>query len=151
MAKSITLSIFIVACGAAVLKYGVAVRFEGDPVLGPMNYVRATFGWGGVVGGFLFGLGAMFAGGCGTGTLWRMGEGQIKLWLVALIFGISVSLTTAWFKEGEFEANGYLGKAIYMPDAMGYGPALALVGISLAIWYLIVTWNEDSNKLILPM
>ena len=45
----------------------------------PANYVRGTFGWGGVVGGFIFGLGAMFAGGCGSGTLWRVGEGQVKL------------------------------------------------------------------------
>lgn len=151
MAKSITLSIFIVACGAAVLKYGVAVRFDGDPVLAPMNYVRGTFGWGGVVGGFLFGLGAMFAGGCGTGTLWRVGEGQVKLWLVVLIFGISNSLMSAWFQEAEFEANGVLGKAIYLPDVMGYGPALGLIGFSMAVWFVIVTWNEDSNKLILPM
>jgi hypothetical protein len=151
MAKSITLSICIVACGAAVLKYGVAVRFDGDPVLAPMNYVRGTFGWGGIVGGFLFGLGAMFAGGCGTGTLWRVGEGQVKLWLVVLIFGISNSLMSAWFQEAEFEANEVLGKAIYLPDVMGYGPALGLIGFSMAVWFVIVTWNEDSNKLILPM
>ena len=55
------------AIGAAILKYGVPTRLEGEPVLDPMNYVRGTFGWGGVVGGFIFGLGAMFAGGCGSG------------------------------------------------------------------------------------
>ena len=151
MAKSIILSIFLVTLGAAVLKYGVEMRFEGEAVLAPMNYVRATFGWGGVVGGFLFGLGAMFAGGCGTGTLWRVGEGQVKLWFVALIFGVSTSLMSAWFKEAKFEADGVLGQAIYLPDVMGYGPALALISFSLAVWFCIVTWNEDSNKLILPM
>lgn len=151
MAKSVALSIFIVAVGAAVLKYGVDVRFEGDPVLAPMNYVRGTFGWGGVVGGFVFGLGAMLAGGCGSGTLWRVGEGQMKLWLVVPVFGISSSLTTAWFKANDFEADGVLGAKIYLPDVLGYGPTLLLVALSMAIWYLIVTWNEDSNKLIVPM
>jgi uncharacterized membrane protein YedE/YeeE len=73
MAKSVALSIVIVAIGAAILKYGVPTRLEGEAVLHPMNYVRGTFGWGGVVGGFIFGLGAMFAGGCGSGTLWRVG------------------------------------------------------------------------------
>ena len=52
MAKSVALSILIVAVGAAILKYGVANRLGGEPVLDPMNYVRGTFGWGGVVGGF---------------------------------------------------------------------------------------------------
>ncbi len=192
MAKSVALSIFVLAIGAAVLKYGVAVRFDGDPVLAPLNYVRGTFGWGGVVGGFLFGLGAMFAGGCGTGTLWRVGEGQIKLWLVAPIFGISCSMMTAWIKNMEFEVTGsalnnlipqaklgligydveeireaisagdsiditgleqagYLGKYVYLPDAMGYGPTLLLVAFMMALWYVVVTWNEDSNKLIVPM
>ena len=49
------------------------------------------------------------------------------------------------------EADQVLGKYVYMPDTMGYGPALALVLFSMAVWYVIVTWNEDSNKLILPM
>ncbi|WP_456385024.1 YeeE/YedE thiosulfate transporter family protein [Desulfolithobacter sp.] len=151
LAKSVALSICIVAVGAVVLKYGVATRFDGDPVLDPMNYVRGTFGWGGVVGGFIFGLGAMFAGGCGSGTLWRVGEGQIKLWLVVPFFGISNSIMTAWFRDMDFEADGVLGKYVYLPDVMGYGPTLLLIGLLMALWYVIVTWNEDSNKLIVPM
>jgi len=151
MAKSVALSICIVAIGAAVLKYGVPIRGEGDPVLNPVNYVRGTFGWGGVFGGFMFGLGAMLAGGCGTGTLWRVGEGQIKLWLVMIVFGVSCSLCSTWVKGHEWEADEVLGKYVYLPDVMGYGPALGVVLGAMVIWYLIVTWNEDSNKLLLPM
>jgi len=151
MAKSVALSICVVAIGAAVLKYGVPVRADGDAVLAPMNYVRGTFGWGGVVGGFLFGLGAMLAGGCGTGTLWRVGEGQIKLWVAMIFFGLSCSLTTTFVKAHDWEADGVLGKYVYLPDVMGYGPSLFLVLFSMALWYVIVTWNEESNKLILPM
>jgi len=151
LAKSVALSIFILAIGGAVLKYGVDMRFEGDPVLAPMNYVRGTFGWGGVVGGFIFGLGAMLAGGCGSGTLWRVGEGQLKMWIVVPFFGLSSSMMTAWFKDMEFEADGVLGKYIYLPDVMGYGPTLIMISLIMALWYVIVTWNEDSNKLIVPM
>ncbi|MDW7771414.1 MAG: YeeE/YedE thiosulfate transporter family protein [Desulfobulbaceae bacterium] len=151
MAKSVALSICIVAIGAAVLKYAVPVRAEGEAVLNTMHYVRGTFGWGGVFGGFVFGLGAMLAGGCGTGTLWRVGEGQIKLWLAMLVFGISTSLTSLWVQGKDWERNEVLGKYVYLPDAMGYGPALALVLLSMGIWYVVVTWNEESNKLILPM
>jgi len=151
MAKSVALSICIVAIGAAVLKYAVPVRAEGEAVLAPMNYVRGTFGWGGVFGGFMFGLGAMLAGGCGTGTLWRVGEGQLKLWLVMIVFGVSCSLCSLWVKLNEWETDEVIGKYVYLPDVMGYGGSLALILFAMAAWYVIVTWNEDSNKLILPM
>jgi uncharacterized membrane protein YedE/YeeE len=191
LAKSVALSIFILAIGGAVLKYGVPIH-GGDPVLAPANYVRGTFGWGGVVGGFIFGLGAMLAGGCGSGTLWRVGEGQIKLWIVVPFFGIANSLMSHWFKGMEFEIKGAalnnlitqagyglidsdvdeireaiasggsidvtgleqagkLGKYIFLPDVMGYGYTLLLIGFAMALWYVIVTWNEDANKLIVPM
>jgi uncharacterized protein len=151
MAKSVALSIALVAVGAAVLKYEVPLRVDGDAVLAPIHYVRGTFGWGGVVGGFIFGLGAMLAGGCGTGTLWRVGEGQLKLWLVMIVFGLTNSVSTLWFQLNNFEGRGVLGKYVYLPDVMGYGGSLALIFFAMAAWYVIVIWNEDSNKLILPM
>ena len=192
LAKSVALSIFILAIGGVVLKYGVNMRAEGEAVLSPINYVRGTFGWGGIVGGFIFGLGAMLAGGCGSGTLWRVGEGQIKLWIVVPFFGIANALMSKLFKGMEFEISGSslnglmtqakyglidsdlddiadaiadgesitvqgleqagkLGNYVYMPDVMGYGPTLIMIALIMAAWYVIVTWNEDSNKLILPM
>jgi uncharacterized membrane protein YedE/YeeE len=162
LAKSVALSIFILAVGGAVVKYGVAMRCEGSPILDPINYVRGTFGWGGVVGGFIFGVGAMLAGGCGSGTLWRVGEGQIKLWIVVPFFAVANSLMTTWFKANDFEGmeewinegitnDGVLGSFVYLPDVMGYGPTLILIGLIMALWYVVVTWNEDSNKLIVPM
>lgn len=151
MAKSVMLSIMVVAVGAAVLKYAVPMRAEGEAVLATAHYVRGTFGWGGVLGGFLFGLGAMFAGGCGSGTLWRVGEGQVKLMMVVPFFAIANSIATAWFRDNDFEADGVFGSYVYLPEVMGYGPTLMLIGVFLVIWYLVVTWNEDTNKLIVPM
>jgi len=151
MAKSVMLSIVVVALGAAVLKYQVPVRADGESILAANSYVRGTFGWGGVVGGFLFGIGAMFAGGCGSGTLWRVGEGQVKLMIVVPFFAITNSIFVAWFRDNDFEANGVFGKSIYLPDVMGYGGALLLIGVILAVWYVVVTWNEETNKLVVPM
>lgn len=151
MARSVMLSIVLVALGAAVLKYSVPMRAEGEAVLATVNYVRGTFGWGGVLGGFLFGLGAMFAGGCGTGTLWRVGEGQVKLIMVVPFFAVTNSIFTSWFKDNDFEADGVFGKAIYLPDVMGYGPTLFVIIGAMLIWYLVVSWNEETNKLMVPM
>ncbi len=151
LAKSVALSILIVAIGAAVLKYSVPVRAEGIAVLDPANYVRGTFGWGSLVGGFIFGLGAMLAGGCGSGSLWRVGEGQVKLMMVVPFFAVSNSIMTAWFKDKNFEKDGVLGSYVYLPDVMGYGGTLFFIAAIMMIWYLVVTWNEDTNKLIVPM
>jgi len=155
MAKSVMLSICVVALGAAVLKYQVPVRVDADGaavvVLDAGSYVRGTFGWGGVVGGFIFGLGGMFAGGCGSGTLWRVGEGQVKLMIVVPFFALTNSIFVAWFKSNKFEENGVFGSSVYLPDVFGYGGALILIGLVMALWYVIVTWNEETNKLIVPM
>jgi len=189
MAKSVALSVCIVAIGSVVLKYPVPERLsqvrstfasvveqvttqaegvdmdallenvdgvknlqESIPVLATNNYVRGTFGWGGVVGGLIFGFGAMLAGGCGTGTLWRVGEGQIKLWIVVPFFAISNALMNTWFEKAGFEASGKLGKAVFLPDTfLGYGGTLALILGAMAIWYVVVDWNEESNKLVVEM
>jgi hypothetical protein len=49
------------------------------------------------------------------------------------------------------EQAGYQGKYVYLPDVMDYGPTLIMIALIMALWYVIVTWNEDSNKLIVPM
>lgn len=189
MAKSVALSICIVAIGACVLKYSVpqrlsnvsstfasvvaAIEEEADgidmdaileeipgiatlqepiPVLDPVNYVRGTFGWGGVVGGIIFAFGAMLAGGCGTGTLWRVGEGQIKLWIVVPFFAISNSLMSNWFSAANVEGSGKLGAKVFMPDTfLGFGGTLILILVVMAAWYITVDWNEESNKFIVDM
>ncbi len=149
LAKGVMVSIALLAIGIAVIKYT-----ELQPV---EHYVRGTFGWGAVVGGFIFGLGAMFAGGCGSGTLWRVGEGQVKLWLTIPFFGVTNAIATAYMKEWEWEAgseetSAVLGQWIYMPDTfLGYGGTLALIGLAMCIWYLVVSWNEDTGKLIVEM
>ena len=155
LARSVALSIALLAVGILVLKY-TGLRL-------PAHYVRGTFGWGSIAGGLLFGIGAMLAGGCGSGTLWRVGEGQIKLWIVVPFFGISNALLVDWIRENEWEGMGAwlddgitdagkLGSFVYLPDTfLGYGGTLIMILVVMAAWYLIVDWNEDTNKLTLEM
>jgi len=155
MAKSVALSVAIVAAGVAVLKFTELRAIE--------HYVRGFFGWGGVVGGIIFGFGGVIAGGCGTGTLWRMGEGQIKLWVVGLFFGVSNAIVDGWFKANDWEGmedwldegitnSGKFGSFVYMPDTwLGYGGTLALIFLAMALWWVIVNWNEETEKLVVPM
>ncbi|MEJ2691290.1 MAG: YeeE/YedE thiosulfate transporter family protein, partial [Deltaproteobacteria bacterium] len=161
LAKSVALSIAILAAGITIIKsryVGSFLDLNGDAMdWYKFQYVRGTFGWGGVVGGILFGFGAIQAGGCGTGTLWRCGEGQLKLWIVAVFFGLSSAIgsliVTKYNLEGNpFEGGSKLGSYLYMPDTwLGYGGTLILILAVMAIWYIIVDWNEDTNKLTLEM
>jgi uncharacterized membrane protein YedE/YeeE len=155
MAKSVALSIAVLAVGCAILKYNDIRMYE--------HYVRGFFGWGGVVGGIIFGFGGVIAGGCGTGTLWRMGEGQLKLWVVGLFFGLSNAIIDGWFKSHDWEGmeafldegitnDGIFGSFVYMPHTwLGYGGTLALIFFVMALWYVIATWNEETEKLVVPM
>jgi hypothetical protein len=38
-----------------------------------------------------------------------------------------------------------------MPDSIGFGWTLAVITFMMALWYVVVTWNEESNKLVVPM
>lgn len=47
-----------------------------------------------VIGGFLFGIGMVLAGGCGSGVWYRTGEGHLGAWVAVLGFLIGASATT---------------------------------------------------------
>lgn len=52
-------------------------------------YLTANFGWlGAILGGLMFGFGMTMAGGCGNKTLVRIGGGNLKSVVVALVLGL---------------------------------------------------------------
>lgn len=54
---------------------------------GIVRYDAGAFSWlGTVVGGYIFGLGIVFAGGCATGTWYRAGEGLIGSWIALFTY-----------------------------------------------------------------
>ena len=57
-------------------------------------YRSPNFGWlGHILGGFLFGVGMTLASGCGQRTLVRLGGGNLKSLVVALLLGITAYAT----------------------------------------------------------
>ncbi|EOS0226016.1 thiosulfate utilization transporter TsuA/YeeE [Escherichia coli] len=54
---------------------------------GLLTYEAGAFPWlGTVIGGYLFGLGIVLAGGCATGTWYRAGEGLIGSWIALFTY-----------------------------------------------------------------
>jgi len=39
-----------------------------------------------------------------------------------------------------------LGRAVFLPDVFGWGGSLLFIAGILLLWYLLVTWNEETNK-----
>ncbi len=143
MGKAVSVAIILGAIGVAILKYQ-EIRPE-------MMYVTPTFGIGALLGGFIFGLGMVVAGGCGSGALWRVAEGQLKLWVVAIVFALTNSIVRYLFAEYDVIENGYLGKAVYMPDYLGYGGTLFLITFVMVLWYIVIDWNEETNKFVMEI
>jgi len=76
--RAMAISIIISVLGFAALKWS---GLRGENV-----YVPQAFWFGGLVGGVIFGIGMVVAGGCGSGSVWRAGEGHIKLMLAVIFF-----------------------------------------------------------------
>ncbi|MGP8050236.1 MAG: YeeE/YedE thiosulfate transporter family protein [Desulfobaccales bacterium] len=134
--KAVVIGLIIAVIGIAVLK-GSGLRRE-------TMYVIPAFGWGSLVGGVIFGIGMVVAGGCGSGTLWRVAEGNLKLWIALFAFAASNSLMTGWLDSSGIRDT--LGAAVFLPRYLGWeGAILLIIGVAL-IWYLVLAWNEETNK-----
>jgi len=96
-AIGVMVGILVGMFGFAIYKYMNA----GTPT--EMIWVWPHFWLPAIIGGVIFGLGMTIAGGCTVGSIWRAGEGHIKLW--ASIIGMVVAMPiTAKFIAPPFYA-----------------------------------------------
>lgn len=112
-----------------------------------MTWVFPHF-WGrAAIGGLIFGIGMTVAGGCAVGTLWRVGEGQIKLWMSALGFMLVSPISAKFIVPAVEKIMPQSMKfKSFLPDYIGYGGAFLLVLAIIIIWYSFVKWNERTGK-----
>lgn len=133
-----------------------ALLFE-KKVIDPYLAIPPAFWIGSLVGGLMFGIGMVFAGGCASGSLWRMGEGHLKLWVTMFFFSWMGSIASAVFRKlnltaiDESNVETYemtrVGFQAYLPEMWGsWGWALAAGGALLLLWYALVRYNESTEK-----
>jgi hypothetical protein len=142
MARAVAASIVISIIGFSALKWG-GLRAEDV-------YVTQTFWFGSLAGGTVFGFGMVVAGGCGSGSVWRAGEGQIKLILAVISFCFFTSL----FKALINTAAGFrslIGTAVFLPDYLTYKWTLILMVLFFGLYYLAATWNEETDTFTVEM
>jgi uncharacterized membrane protein YedE/YeeE len=142
MPRAVAIAVIISVLGFAALKY--------SGVRGENVYVPQAFLFGGLVGGLIFGIGMVIAGGCGSGSVWRAGEGQIKLMLAVFFFALSTSLFKAWMRSLA-GLNSLMGSRVFMPDYISYKWSLILVVAIMLAYYLVTAWNEETEKFVVEL
>ena len=137
-----------VMAGILVSMFGFAViKFMGSGTPIEMIWVWPHFWLPAIIGGIIFGIGMTLAGGCIVGSLWRAGEGQIKLWasLVGLI--IAMPLTAKYIAAPLYAAlSPGMKQQVFLPHKIGYGGSILLFLLIILLWYLFVKWNEKTGK-----
>ncbi len=108
------------------------------------EWVFPAAGLGSIAGGLAFGVGMTLAGGCGAGSLWRAGEGQVKLWVAVGCFALGVSL--ARLVAAQTGLLQKLGSAIFLPASLGWGGAIVLIVAIALAWAMLSTWNEETHR-----
>lgn len=139
MTKAVVASFIVAIAGFAVIKF-----FEIQDV---DAFVGPSSGWPATLGGLIFGIGMMLAGGCASGSLWRAGEGHIKLWLAVIFFALSAAATHV-LMELVFEFS-YINRK-FLPEVWdSWLIALFIMFGVMYLWYWVASWNERTEKLLI--
>ncbi len=125
-------------------------------LLDPYLAIPPRFWIGSLAGGVVFGIGMVFAGGCGTGSLWRVGEGHLKLWVAVFFFAWMGSTASALLNKTGLTVSemnldmleeSALGIQTFFPTILGgWGWTYLATGVCLLLWYLLVRYNESTEK-----
>ena len=134
--RAAALAIVVSMLGFTILKF-MDLKDRGE-------WVFPAAGAGALLGGLIFGVGMVLAGGCGAGSIWRMGEGQVKLWVAVATFALGASLTRLALTQTGLQQK--LGAAVFMPSVFGWAGAVGVVIAIMLGWAALATWNEASGK-----
>ena len=134
--RAAALALVVSMLGFAILKF-TDLKDKGE-------WVFPAAGLGSLAGGLAFGVGMTLAGGCGAGSLWRAGEGQVKLWAAVACFALGASL--ARLVAAQTGLLQKLGAAVFLPSSLGWGGAIVLI-VAIALgWAMLATWNETTGR-----
>lgn len=123
----------------------VVIKFMG---LRPaMMWVWPHFWVPAIIGGTIFGIGMTISGGCVVGSLWRAGEGHVKLIAALIGFALSAPLVVKYISKPFLEGlPENLKQQVFLPDHIGYGASVGVFVLLILLWYVFVKWNERTGK-----
>ncbi|MFX0550057.1 YeeE/YedE thiosulfate transporter family protein [Hathewaya histolytica] len=139
LSKAVITTISIASVGFAAIQYKAFLGGKAIPGNISPSGVHIA------IGAFMFGIGMVIAGGCASGTLMRVGEGFTMQWLVLIFFVIG----SLWgVKDLGFWKKMFINKdfAIFMPNVVGWIPALVVQFGLLFGLYILVDWFGNKSN-----
>lgn len=140
--KAVLVALALTTIGITAIKYSFFLN--GLPIPGQSYILPISLST--VIGGILFGIGMVIAGGCASGTLMRVGDGYL-LQVVTLVFFI---IGSAWgahdynFWDMNFISKG---KAIFLPNLFGWLGALIVQLVVLLVLYILAhRWEKRGDN-----
>jgi uncharacterized protein len=142
--KAVLLAIAIASVGfVGILSWILPSPLPGEF---PSSAHVLPFGISTIVAGSVFGIGMVLAGGCVSGTIYRIAEGYIAsvVTMIGIVIGTILLIVTWDFWWEVFISNE---PKIFLPStqSLGYGFSLLLTICALLLVYLIVVFIETKS------
>ncbi|MDA8174649.1 MAG: YeeE/YedE family protein [Nitrospiraceae bacterium] len=131
------------------------MHWLGSDQYGPFTLARQSFApVANIVGGYIFGLGMVLASGCGSGILYRVGEGLISALLATLAFAMGIIMTTSgvlkpvYLAMKHYTVNDASGNALTLYGLFGGGDTTKwiLIGVIAVIAGIYVLKGKPFQK-----
>jgi len=104
-----------------------------------------------IVGGMLFGLGMVLAGGCVVGTLYKMGAGSVLSTVVfaGLILGSFFYAEIHPWWAAFIKSTTFFTGRITLPQILGVSPFILIFPVAALGMFLVLRWKNE-GKLVRP-
>lgn len=139
MVRAVAISLILYGMGSAVIKWS----WLQPPDMGVFH----PFWIGSLVGGVIFGVGMLLAGGCASSTLWRAGEGHTKLMITLVAFALTNSSVNQWMSNSAI--SELLGSGFFLPRLISWQAAVPVFLAIITAWVLWAAWNEKTEKFVI--
>ena len=137
MLKVLLLQIVVTMILFEILRQAGALPFYPFPLLGKPSLAN-------IIGGIVFGIGMVLAGGCVVGTLYKMGAGSVtsSFAFIGLIIGSGLypEIHPAW---ATFSKITTLTNAVTLPQLLGIHPMIMVVAVAGPAIFLFCRWQRQ--------
>jgi len=104
MFRAYALAVVVAIIGANLFEdMGWLGTMDNGTFVAGSLYRQAFVPWANVIGGYIFGMGIVLAGGCGSGILYRVGEGNLAYVLAVCGFFFGIVITKFGFLKPVYE------------------------------------------------
>lgn len=131
------------------------LEFTDTVAIADSSYRNSQLDWfGAAVGGLIFGIGGVLAGGCATSTLVKSAEGRLHSIIALLFFMLFAASAQFSFLEGirldltqitsiNLTGDASIAAILGLPQWL---PAIVIVGVMAA--YVYKNWNPEAKSMV---